>query len=118
MEEFGYPYLYHDIFAQALTDKKCDDTMKQLEYFKEEYVMKTIRVCVGSSCHVNGSYKVVQALNQIIDQRGLKNDVELVGSFCMGKCTEGVAVECDNIIYAVSAENVEEIFEKIWGKTN
>ena len=80
--------------------------------------MKTIRVCVGSSCHVNGSYKVVQALNKIIEQRGIQNDVELVGSFCMGKCTEGVAVECDNIIYAVSNENVEEIFEKIWEGNN
>jgi len=83
--------------------------------FKKEYVMKTIRVCVGSACHVNGSYKVVKALNQLIDQRELENEVELVGSFCMGKCTEGVAVECDDIIYAVSVENVEEIFEKILG---
>ena len=83
--------------------------------FKKEYVMKTIRICVGSSCHVNGSYKVVKALNQIIDQRELGDEVELVGSFCMGKCTEGVAVECDDTIYAVSVENVEEIFEKILG---
>jgi NADH:ubiquinone oxidoreductase subunit E len=58
---------------------------------------------------------VVKALNQIIDQRALGDEVELVGSFCMGKCTEGVAVECDDIIYAVSVENVEEIFEKILG---
>lgn len=80
--------------------------------------MKTIRVCVGSACHVNGSYKVVKALNQIIDQRGLENEVELVGSFCMGKCNEGVAVESDDIIYAVSVENAEEIFEKILGENN
>lgn len=31
LKEFCYHCLYHDIFAQALTDKKCDDTMKQLE---------------------------------------------------------------------------------------
>lgn len=80
--------------------------------------MKTIRVCVGSSCHVNGSYEVVQAFNQIIKDLGLVKKVELVGSFCMGKCTEGVAVECDGIIYAASTGNVHEIFEKIWGKTN
>jgi hypothetical protein len=34
----------------------------------------------------------------------------------MGKCTEGVAVECDDIIYAVSTENAKEIFEKIMGE--
>lgn len=80
--------------------------------------MKTIRICVGSSCHVNGSYKVVKALNQIIEERELGDDFKLVGSFCMGKCTEGVAVECDDTIYAVSVENVEEVFEKIMGENN
>lgn len=80
--------------------------------------MKTIRVCVGSSCHVNGSYNVVQALNRIIKERELGEDIELVGSFCMGQCTEGVAVECDDIIYSVSVENAEEIFGKIWGENN
>ncbi|AFA48199.1 (2Fe-2S) ferredoxin domain-containing protein [Acetobacterium woodii] len=80
--------------------------------------MKIIKICVGSSCHVNGSYKVVRAFNQIIKERELENDIELVGSFCMGKCTEGVAVECDDIIYGVSLENVEEVFEKIWEENN
>jgi NADH:ubiquinone oxidoreductase subunit E len=82
----------------------------------KDNVMKTIRICVGSACHVNGSYKVVKALNQIIEERELGEEVELVGSFCMGKCTEGVAVECDDIIYAVSTENAKEIFEKIMGE--
>lgn len=80
--------------------------------------MKTIRVCVGSSCHVNGSYNVVQALNRIIKERELGEDIELVGSFCMEQCKEGVTVECDDIIYAVSVENVGEIFEKILGGEN
>jgi len=61
---------------------------------------------------------VVKALNQIIEERELGDDFELVGSFCMGKCTEGVAVECDDTIYAVSVENVEEVFEKIMGENN
>lgn len=78
--------------------------------------MKKVRVCVGSSCHVNGSYKVVQSLNRLIDQHGLKEEIELIGSFCMGKCTEGVAVECEDRIYAVSTRNVEEIFHQIIGE--
>ncbi len=80
--------------------------------------MKIIKICVGSSCHVKGSYKVVRAFDQIIKERHLESDIELVGSFCMGKCTDGIAVECDDIIYSVSLENVEEIFEKIWEENN
>jgi NADH:ubiquinone oxidoreductase 24 kD subunit len=83
---------------------------------EEEREMKTIRVCVGSACHVNGSYKVVQAFNRLIDERGLKDEVELVGSFCMGHCAEGVSVEHNDVIYAVSMENVGKIFDQIIGE--
>ncbi|MGV8905858.1 MAG: (2Fe-2S) ferredoxin domain-containing protein [Acetobacterium sp.] len=75
--------------------------------------MKTISICIGSACHVKGSYYVVKALNHLIAEQGLKDDIELVGSFCMGKCTDGVAVQCDDVIYSVSMDNVKEIFEKI-----
>lgn len=75
--------------------------------------MKTISICIGSACHVNGSYEIIQALKQIIDQRGFKDQIELVGSFCMGKCNEGVSVKCDDVIYSVSLDNAEAIFEKI-----
>jgi len=78
--------------------------------------MKTISVCIGSACHVYGSYDVVQALNRIIDERDLKDQIELVGSFCMGNCTLGVSVKCDDITYFVSKDDVEEIFEKIMGE--
>lgn len=80
--------------------------------------MKTISVCIGSACHVNGSYKVIQVMNRLIADKNLKDKVELVGSFCMGKCTEGVAVKYDEKIFSVSLENVEEVFEEIIGGTN
>jgi NADH:ubiquinone oxidoreductase subunit E len=78
--------------------------------------MKTIRVCVGSACHVTGSYQVVQAFNRLIDEQNLKDEVELVGSFCMGHCAEGVSVEYDDVVYSVSLKNVEEIFNQIIGE--
>lgn len=75
--------------------------------------MKTIKVCVGSACHVKGSYKVVETLRRIIKEREIEGELELVGSLCMGKCTEGVSIEYDEIIYVVTPDNVEEIFGKI-----
>ena len=80
---------------------------------EEELIMKTISVCIGSACHVYGSYDVVSAFNRIIDERDLKGQIELVGSFCMGNCTLGVSVKCDDIAYFVSKNNGEGIFEKI-----
>ena len=77
--------------------------------------MKTMSICIGSACHVNGSYHLVKALNHLITEQGLEEEIELVGSFCMGKCNEGVAVKCDDVIYSVSLENVNEIFAKIVG---
>jgi NADH:ubiquinone oxidoreductase subunit E len=87
--------------------------LRQLLLLGRGYRMKTIKVCVGSACHVKGSYKVVETLRRMIKERELEKDIELVGSLCMGKCTEGVSIEYDEIIYIVTPDNVEEILGKI-----
>ena len=74
--------------------------------------MMNIKVCVGSSCHLKGSYDVIQSLN------------------CLGHCAKGVNVRTDGlsdsmkqkattleedgsiILHNVTKENVEEIFVK------
>ena len=71
--------------------------------------MMNIKVCVGSSCHLKGSYDA---------------------SFCLGHCAKGVNVRTDGlsdsmkqkattleedgsiILHNVTKENVEEIFVK------
>ena len=45
-----------------------------------------IYVCVGSSCHLKGSRDVIQILERNIALNGLKDQVNLRGSFCMGRC--------------------------------
>ncbi|MGL4607340.1 MAG: (2Fe-2S) ferredoxin domain-containing protein [Eubacteriaceae bacterium] len=77
--------------------------------------MKSVHVCIGSACHVNGSYQVIQGINQFIEKNDLKNEIELVGSFCMGKCTEGVAIKYEDKVYSGSVENITEILEEIVG---
>ena len=44
-----------------------------------------VTVCIGSSCHIKGSRKVVEKLQSLISENGLSDKVELSGSFCMGK---------------------------------
>ena len=52
-------------------------------------------VCIGSSCHLKGSRDVIQILERNIALNGLKDQVNLRGSFCMGRCQGGVSVTVD-----------------------
>ena len=82
-----------------------------------------IKVCVGSSCHLKGSYDVILAMKDI-----LKN--ELQASFCLGHCAQGVNIKTDDIpenmmkkasistedgfllLHNVTKDNAEELFVK------
>ncbi len=70
-----------------------------------------ITVCIGSSCHIKGSRRVVEELQSLIKENGLADKVELGGTFCMGKCQQGVCVTVDEEFHSVSPETVSEFFE-------
>lgn len=71
-----------------------------------------ITVCIGSSCHIKGSRQVVSELQHLIAENNLKDEIELGGTFCMGKCQSGVCVTVDGEFYSVTPETVREFFEK------
>ena len=70
-----------------------------------------ITICIGSSCHIKGSRKVVETLNQMIRENGLSDKVELGGTFCLGKCGQHVSVSVDEEFFSVNPEKVEEFFK-------
>ena len=72
--------------------------------------MKTT-VCIGSSCHIKGSRQVVQQLEDYIAKNKLENKIELAGTFCLGKCQQGVCVLVDDEFHSVSPETVEEFLQ-------
>lgn len=75
--------------------------------------MKTLAVCVGSSCHLLGSYEVIRKLQQLIERHHLTNQVELKASFCLGECQAGVTISYEDTIYtALTQANIEEFFYK------
>lgn len=71
-----------------------------------------ITVCIGSSCHIKGSRQVVEQLQNLIADNDLKDKVELSGTFCMGKCQQGVCVSVDEAFFSVSPETAQEFFDK------
>ncbi len=74
--------------------------------------MLKITVCIGSSCHIKGSRQVVEQLQYLISKNNIGDKVELGGTFCMGKCLQGVCVTVGEDFYSVTPESVGEFFEK------
>ena len=74
--------------------------------------MLKITVCIGSSCHIKGSRQVVEQLQNLIAEKNLGNKVELCGTFCLGKCQQGVCVMVEDDFFSVSPETVEEFCAK------
>lgn len=72
-----------------------------------------ITICIGSSCHLKGSRSVVEGLQSLIDTNGLKDKIELEGTFCMGKCQTGVNVKVDGEFFSVTPDGVKEFFDTV-----
>ena len=71
-----------------------------------------ITVCIGSSCHIRGSRAVVERLQQLIHDNCIGDKAELAGTFCMGKCQQGVCVTVDGKFFSVSPDGVDEFFNE------
>lgn len=71
-----------------------------------------ITVCIGSSCHIKGSRQVVEQLQYLIKKNDLNDKVELSGTFCMGKCQQGVCVTVDDDFFSVKPDTVRDFFNE------
>lgn len=79
--------------------------------------MINVSVCIGSSCHLRGSYDIIQRLKEVIAEKGLGDRVNLGAAFCLGQCTHGCTMRIDEeIITGVTPENVEGILMKALGE--
>ena len=71
-----------------------------------------ITVCIGSSCHLKGSRLVVASLQKLIAENNVSDKVELGGTFCMGKCQQGVCVTLDDQFYSVTPDAAAAFFQE------
>ena len=70
-----------------------------------------IYVCIGSSCHLKGSYDIINAFKKLIADHGLEEKVSLNASFCLGHCQNGVTINIgEQIVTGLNPQNVEQIF--------
>lgn len=74
--------------------------------------MITVDVCIGSACHLKGSYGVIHALQDLIEAHGVEEQVELNAVFCLGHCTNAVSVRInEDEICSVQPDTASAFFE-------
>ena len=70
-----------------------------------------ISVCVGSSCHLKGSYDVIEEFKKVIKKYDVEDKIDLQATFCVGNCTHGVSVLADELlVHGANKDNCEELF--------
>lgn len=72
-----------------------------------------VQICVGSSCHLKGTEKIIELFQSAISKNKLEDEVALAGCFCTGRCNRvGVTVTVDDAVYpGVTAENFNAFFD-------
>lgn len=69
-----------------------------------------IKICMGSSCHLKGSYEIVERLKKYFEN---EKQISLKGSLCMNNCTNGVCIEINGVKYSkISLENLDKTIIK------
>ena len=71
-----------------------------------------ITVCLGDSCHLKGTRRVAETLQRLIAENGLKDEIDLTGTFCMGRCRTGISVTLDGAYFSLSPETTEDFFRQ------
>ena len=83
--------------------------------------MKTVRVCCGTGCLANGSAKVAEEFERLVDSNQVKVECDIKKTGCNGFCENGPLVtilsdvageEPEIAYYRVKVEDVADIVEK------
>ena len=74
--------------------------------------MIELNVCVGSSCHVRGSYNVLQSFQQMVEEWQLHDKIEIKAAFCVKNCQAGVSVTVNDKVYSVKPEQARSFFKE------
>lgn len=77
--------------------------------------IKSVTVCVGSSCHIKGAREVIGRFNDLLKEHDFLEKVELKGSFCMERCGKGINWQIDDepVTSTTPDEAVDFFIQKI-----
>lgn len=73
--------------------------------------MLEISVCIGSACHLNGAYNVIQMFQQLIEENKLHDKLNFKATFCMKQCqSKGVSVSVGEKTWHIPPETARSFF--------
>ena len=73
--------------------------------------MVEVVICVGSSCHMKGSYRVVQTFKEMAQEHGVSDKINIKASFCRKYCVKGISTSVDGqLISGVNISNAPDRF--------
>ncbi len=76
--------------------------------------MVEVKICIGTSCHLKGSYNIMTTFLQMVEKYQLHEKVNVQGSFCKGNCQAGVCVTVNGEICSVNPLEAKQFFtEKV-----
>ncbi|MDI3533782.1 MAG: NADH-quinone oxidoreductase subunit [Thermosediminibacterales bacterium] len=76
--------------------------------FSAEKSKMNIKICIGTSCYLNGSYDLFKEVDKKIKQDNLEDRVNLEATFCLENCNGSPSVEVNGKI--IDKANKEKIF--------
>ena len=73
-----------------------------------------VQICVGSSCYLKGSEKLVELFQKAIKENKLENEIIVTGRFCSNKCNRvGVTITIDDDIFTgITPETFDAFFKE------
>ena len=73
--------------------------------------MIELSVCIGTSCHLKGSYNALQTFLSLIEEYRLHDQIELKSTFCLKQCAyAGVGVVLQGESYRVMPDEASAFF--------
>jgi len=112
-EEFKDEHLRHHMIHTSYRARKriASEDIEILPLPKEDKT--TVKVCLGTSCYMKGSYKLLSKLVEFVKEGDLSHEVEITGTFCFENCGKSPNVMVDDkLVSEATFEKVKEVLRE------
>lgn len=111
-EELNDEHKRHMIHTEYRPRKRVEsEDVEILPLPKEDKT--TVKVCLGTSCYMKGSYKILSQLVESAQEGDLGDEIEVVGTFCLENCGRSPNVMVnDKLISEATFEKIKEVLKE------
>lgn len=78
-----------------------------------------IKICIGSACHLKGSYDVIKNCQNYIRSNQLESKIDLKSAFCLGRCSEAVSVQVNGSeVFSITPDTTDGFMKMMHMRIN